>query len=185
MVERERDLQQQIDVLRRELARTRIIFTAVLGAGAAIAFLSAAAAAQDPRMLRARSLVIEDASGNDRIVMGAPILDPRPGRSSPTTGLVINDEKEIERFSVGLQASGRVVMGFDAPPGTGDPRNRERITIVTDDTGGAYIRFLNRKTLVPGRLILDDKDQFYLEFLDFQDGKTRTRRIGFTGDEVR
>jgi hypothetical protein len=47
------------------------------------------------------------------------------------------------------------------------------------------IRFLNRKTLVPGRLILDDKDQFHLEFLASQDGKTRTKRIGFHGEEIR
>ena len=74
-------------------------------------------------------------------------------------------------------------MGFDAPPGTGDPRNRERIDIVADAAGRAYIRFLNRKTFVPGRLVLDDQDQFYLEFLDFQDGKTVSRRIGFKGEE--
>ena len=76
-----------------------------------------------------------------------------------------------------------MVMGFDAPLGTGDPRNRERINIVADAAGGAYIRFLNRKTFVPGRLILDGKDQFYLEFLDFSEGKTVSRRISFKGEE--
>lgn len=32
--------------------------------------------------------------------------------------------------------SDRMVMGLDAPPGKGDDRNRERITIVADEDGG-------------------------------------------------
>jgi hypothetical protein len=36
---------------------------------------------------------------------------------------------------------------------------------------------------VPGRLVLNDKDEFYLEFLDFPDGKTVSRRISFHGEE--
>ena len=47
---------------------------------------------------------------------------------------------------------------IDAPPGTGDPRNRERITLAADEKGGAHVRFLNRKTLVPGRIVLDAED---------------------------
>lgn len=140
--------------------------------------------AQDTRVVRARTLVIEDHEGRDRVVLGAPVPDIKGGgRVSPSVGLVINDPEGVERFGVGLQANGRMVMGFDAPPGTGDPRNRERINIVADAAGGAYIRFVNRKTFVPGRLILDDKDQFYLEFLDFPDGRTISRRVSFKGDE--
>jgi len=141
-------------------------------------------AAPQSAAVRARSLIIEDEAGRDRIVLGAPVPDPREGkRISASYGMVINDAEGIERFGVGLQASGRMVMGFDAPPGTGDPRNRERINLVADENGGAYIRFVNRKTYVPGRLILDKDDQFYLEFLDFPKGKTISRRISFKGDE--
>jgi hypothetical protein len=187
------DLQEQVDLLKREVWRLRVgtafaVGAAVIAAinGAAGAAISATSGAQDSKALRVRSLVIEDEAGNDRIVLGAPVPDPREGRrNSPSTGMVINDEKGVERFAVGLQANGRVVMGFDAPPGTGDPRNRERITLVADATGGAYLRFLNRKTHVPGRLVLDDNDQFYLEFLDFAGAKVTTRRIGFKGEEIR
>lgn len=139
--------------------------------------------AQDARAIRARSLIIEDAAGRDRIVFGAPLADPQ-GRVSPTTGMRINDPQGAERFFVGLFDNNRVVMGFDAPPGTGDPRNRERITLVADANGGAYIRFLNRKTSVPGRLILDEDDRLYLEFNDTVDGKFTTRRIGFGGEQI-
>jgi hypothetical protein len=187
------DLQEQLDLLKREVWRLRVGTAFALGAvviaainGAAGPSISATSGVQDSKALRVRSLVIEDEAGNDRIVLGAPVPDPREGRrNSPSTGMVINDEKGVERFAVGLQANGRVVMGFDAPPGTGDPRNRERITLVADAAGGAYLRFLNRKTQVPGRLVLDDNDQFYLEFLEFTDAKVTTKRIGFKGEEIR
>jgi len=77
------------------------------------------------------------------------------------------------------------VMGFDAPPGKGDDRNRERITIVADAEGGAYIRFLNRKTGVPGRIVLGDDDQLYVEFIGIRNGKPVAKRIGFSGEEFR
>jgi hypothetical protein len=41
-----------------------------------------------------------------------------------------------------------LVMGFNAPPGTGDDRNRERFTIVADEKGGAAIRLKDRRTFV-------------------------------------
>ena len=85
---------------------------------------------------------------------------------------------------MGLTADGTMSMGFDAPPGTGDDRNRERINIVANAKGSAYLRFVNRKTGVPGRLILDDDDRFSLEFLDFATGKVTIRRLSFKGEEV-
>ena len=178
-----REIEIRIRMLERQVARFQIAFavgTVLLVAGAV---WSAAVQAQDPKSVRVRSLIVEDASGRDRILLGAPLLDPQ-GRVSPSTGMKINDPNGVERFAVGLLDNGRVVMGFDAPPGTGDPRNRERITLVADAAGGAYIRFLNRKTGVPGRLVLDEDDQLYLEFLDSRDGKTMVRRIGFAGERI-
>lgn len=172
----------RVAALERQLRRFQVgLAVAMFGVAVAV-FWSVVVEAQDERTLRVRRLVVEDASGRDRIIFGAPLSDPQ-GRVSPSTGMVINDQQGAERFAVGLLDNGRVVMGFDAPPGTGDPRNRERITLVADATGGAYIRFLNRKTGVPGRLILDEDDQLYLEFVDIRDGKT-IRRIGFAGERT-
>jgi hypothetical protein len=135
-------------------------------------------------ILHARGIIIEDEHGDERIAIGSPVPDPREGkRRSPSTGLVINDTAGYERFGLALMEDGNVGMGFDAPPGTGDPRNRERINIVADPKGGAYIRFLNRKTQATGFLLLGEKDQFSLEFLDFSEGKVMRRRIGFKGEE--
>jgi hypothetical protein len=100
------------------------------------------------------------------------------------TGFVINDTAGFERFGLGLKATGRVGMGFDAPPGQGDDRNRERINIVADERGGAFIRMLDRKTGVRARLHLDDENRVALEFLDFPPGEVITRRITIDGDSV-
>src|SRR5688500_9675229 len=92
------DLQQQVDLLKRQvwslrvgaaLAVVAVVIAAITWtAGGAI---SARSGAQDSRALRVRSLVIEDAAGNARIALGAPVPDPREGRrNSPSTGIVIN-----------------------------------------------------------------------------------------------
>ena len=136
------------------------------------------------QVLRARGLIIVDERGRERIFIGSPVPDPREGtRRKPATGIAINDPAGFERFAVGLFEDNRMIMGFDAPPGTGDPRNRERITVVADADGGGYIRFLNRKTFVPGILQLETDDRLYLDFLDLQPGKVVRRRIGFNGEQ--
>lgn len=111
--------------------------------------------------------------------------DPREGkRITPSVGMVINDENGYERFGLGLQANGHMSIGFDAPPKTGDDRNRERINIVADEKGGAYLRFLDRRTLVAGFLRLDANNQLWLAFVDVRPTEVVTRRIGFKGEET-
>lgn len=137
---------------------------------------------QEPSILRARALIIVDSLGRERIRMGSPVPEP-PGRISRMTGLAIRDTAGAERFGLGLHESGQMSMGFDAPPGTGDDRNRERINIVADPKGGAYIRFLNRRTLVAGYLSLGRDDRMWLEFVDVRPDSVVLRRIGFHGEE--
>jgi hypothetical protein len=177
------DLQKRVERIERRVRHYQIALVIVV-LSFSVAMFSTTTTAQEPNVLRAKGLVIEDATGRDRIVLGAPLTDPQ-GRVSPSTGIRINDPQGVERFAVGLLNNDRVVMGFDAPVGKGDPRNRERITIVADAEGGGYIRFLNRQTGVPGRLILGDDDKLYLEFLESADGKLRAKRIGFAGETVR
>ena len=148
---------------------------------ALLAAWSQARPSADP--LRVRGLIVEDANGQARIMMGSPIADRNAG-GNPRTGIIINDAAGVERFGLGLQQSGRIVMGFDAPRGKGDDRNRERITIVADENGGAYIRFLDRTTSVPARFYLDEQNQVWLEFATTQANEIVRRRIGFSGDEV-
>jgi hypothetical protein len=154
--------------------------TFVLMCSVLLAGFSQSPASQE---LRTRSLTIEDSAGRARIVMGAPIPD-RNVAGNPRAGLIINDAAGVERFGLGLQESGRLVMGFDAPPGKGDDRNRERITLVADESGGSQIRFLDRTTSIPARLYLDDQNRVWLEFVGAQANEIVRRRIGLSGDET-
>lgn len=176
-------LELQVATLTRQVRRLQVTVAVVLAAGVG-ALISIDTSAQDSKTLRARALILEDEAGRERILIGAPIPEPEGRRASPSVGLAINDENGAERFGVGLLANGRMVMGLDAPPGTGDDRNRERITLVTDQNGGAYIRFLDRRTLIPGRIVLDEEDRLYLEFRGEKDGRPVARRIGFDGEAI-
>ena len=60
-----------------------------------------------------------------------------------------------------------MVLGLDAPPGAGDDRNRERINLVADEKGAAWIRFLDRRTNVVSRMYLDDQNRAWMSFSDF------------------
>jgi len=140
--------------------------------------------ASSVQVIRARGLIIVDERGRERIFIGSPVPDPKEGaRRKPATGITINDPAGFERFGIGLFEDNHLIMGFDAPPGTGDERNRERINISADAKGGGYIRFLNRKTSVPGLLQLGDDDRLYLDFLDVQPSKVIRRRIGLNGEQ--
>jgi hypothetical protein len=138
-------------------------------------------------VLKVRGLVVVDEQNRERIVLGTPIPDTRDGkRVMPMSGMAILDTEGYERLGAGMMDDGKVVVGLDAPRGKGDDRNRERIHLVADGDGGAMIRFLNRKTGVPGWLRLGDDDKLYLEFLDIQKEKNKIfrRKIGFTGEET-
>jgi hypothetical protein len=100
--------------------------------------------AQQPDALRASQLIVEDANGRARVVLGP----------------------------------------LDAPPGTGDDRNRERINLVADEKGGAWIRFLDRRPSVVSRMYLDEQNRAWLSFTDFSQTPAMIRRYGLTGEDV-
>jgi hypothetical protein len=95
-------------------------------------------AQQAPGVLRARGLIIEDDAGRPRVVLGAPIPEQR---STTRTGLKILDASGVERLGMNLLSNGSMVLGLDAPAGTGNDANKERITLVADDKGGAAMTF--------------------------------------------
>jgi hypothetical protein len=130
--------------------------------------------------LRVRQLIVEDTDGRARVVLG--YLDA-PGNTR-RIGMRINDPRGAERFGLSFRDDGTMGMGFDAPPGTGDDRNRERINIVADERGGAHIRFLDRRTSVASRMYLDEQNQVWLSFSDFTRTPPLIRRYGLGGEEV-
>jgi hypothetical protein len=155
----------------------------LLWAGTALIQLARAQQQPSDLILRARTLIIEDGEGRPRMVLGSPIPD-RQQRGNTRTGMIINDADGVERFGLGLNNAGSVVMGFDAPRGKGDDRNRERITIVADGNGSGYIRFLDRQTRIPARLFLDEDNRVWLEFNEVQGNAIVRRQLGFTGERT-
>ena len=179
------DVHARIARLERRVRHLTII-SAVLSTGAMILVAAAWSSGSQSEILRARQLVLEDEQGRARVVLGAPLPRFREGGRAlpPRIGIAINDSLGFERFGLALRANGIMGMGFDAPLGTGDDRNRERITIRADQNGGSHIRFLNRQTSVVGYLWLDDDDRMWLEFVDVRPDKVVRRRIGFEGEET-
>lgn len=171
-------LQEQMNRLEHQLRWFKI--AAVVLAVLAIAFaLAPRTSAQPPDSIRVRQLIVEDAEKRPRIVLG-----PLDAGKSLRTGLRINDPNGVERFGVAFMDDGNLVVGLDAPPGTGNDANRERITLVTDPKGGAYIRFLDRRTSVVSRMYLDEQNRAWLSFSDFTQKPAMIRRYGLTGEET-
>lgn len=180
--DRTQDIDSRIAAIQRQCSQLRMALVLILiGALASFAWATRATAQQTQisQVLRVRTLIVEDAAGQPRIVIGAPIP-----QSSSRVGLRINDDRGIERLGMSLQANGNMVLGFDAPPGTGDEANRERITLVADQQGGAYIRFLDRRTAEAARIYLDPQNRVWAQFSDFAQKPPLIKRIGLSGEEV-
>ena len=172
-------IQQRLDRLQSSVRRLRVVCALAI-AGVLLWTSTSRSEAQQPDVLRVRGLIIEDANGRARVVLGA--LDPPP--STRGVGLRINDPAGAERLALYLTDSGRAGIGLDAPPGTGDDRNRERINLAADETGGSYIRFLDRKTSVAARMYLDEQNRVWMQFSDFAQTPASIRRYGLSGEEV-
>jgi hypothetical protein len=171
-------LRNQMDRLEHQLRWFKI--AAVVLAVLAVAFaLAPRPSAQQPETMRVRQLIVEDANGRPRVVLG-----PLDSGQNRRTGLRINDPNGVERFGVAFMDGGDMVVGLDAPPGTGDDRNRERINLVADAKGGAHVRFLDRRTSVVSRMYLDENNRAWLSFTDFTQKPALIRRYGLTGEET-
>lgn len=178
------DLNQRVVELERRMANARRAML-VGGLLAIVVALSGWVTSPISDIIRTRGIIIVDEAGRERIYIGSPLPDPIEGkRIQPGTGLTIVDTLGVERFGLGLFPNGRVVMGFDAPRGTGDERNRERLSLVADEHGGAYLRLLDRKTRARAFLSLEESDEAALHLLDWTADSIRIRRIGFGGDSV-
>jgi hypothetical protein len=173
------DVTTRLAHLERRFQQTQRLLLAAMGGLAALGV--AAWRPQVPDTLRTRTLVLEDAQGRKRIVVGAPIPEPAGARIMPSTGMIILDTNGVERFGVGLFPNGNMNMGFDAPPGTGNDRNRERVSISAFGDGGAEIRMLDRETWVRARLALDSDNSVALDFLNFPPGQRLQRRFNIDG----
>src|SRR6187401_2368996 len=165
--------------LERQLRVLKIAAVILAVLAIAMALAPKPEAQQPSASMRVRQLIVEDEQGQSRLV-----LCPLDSSSDRRMGLRINDASGVERFGVAFMDNGNVVLGLDAPPGTGNDANRERMTLVADAKGGAYIRFLDRRTNVVSRMYLDDQNRAWMSFSDFSQTPALIRRYGLTGEEV-
>jgi hypothetical protein len=155
-----------------------------LGGGAEPQWVHGASGPADT--LQARVLEIVDAEGRPRVVLGAPLPAPAPSveRTAPMAGLAIFDTSRHERFGTGLQPDGRMVMGFDAPPGVGSGGNPERINLVANSDGTAFIRLLGQDSFLKSLYRLNSAGEAELQFLEVTPDSVLRRRYSFEGTEV-
>jgi hypothetical protein len=173
-------LRNQMDRLEHQLRWFKIAAIVLAVLAVVFALAPRSAAQQQPDTMRVRQLIVEDANGRPRVVLG-PLDGPGNYRR---IGMRINDPNGAERFGVSYKDDGVIGLGLDAPPGTGDDRNRERINLVADEKGGAWIRFLDRRTSVVSRMYLDEQNRAWLSFTDFTQTPAFIRRYGLTGEET-
>jgi hypothetical protein len=172
----------RLDLLERQLRRTRLI-AAVAGIGLLATWITGAvwqAAPQRQDIVRAKVLIIEDADGRDRIVLGAPMPDGRQ-----VTGLKILSPEGAEQFGLSLKADGAMGMGFDAKPGVGSQANRERLNLGVTPKGQGWIRYLDNQTRVRLYLQLDSAGAPALQFWDWPDAqRIIIRELGYPGEKT-
>ena len=165
--------------LERQLRVLKIAAVVLAVLAIAMALAPKPAAQQPAESMRVKQLIVEDESGRSRLVLG-----PLDAGNNRRMGIRINDTSGVERFGVAFMNDGNMVLGLDAPPGTGNDANRERINLVADQKGGAYIRFLDRRTYVVSRMYLDDQNRAWMSFSDFTQTPALIRRYGLSGEEV-
>lgn len=173
----------RLEMLERRTRRLRLSTAAFALSTAALLTMGFVRGATVSDEVRTRQLVVVDAAGRPRVIIGAPVVD-NFDRVSPATGMVIRDSVGNERFGVSLDGRGNMGLGLDAPRCTSQPCNTERINLVADAEGGSHIRLLDRHTGVAARIVLDDDDRAYLDFLKVTPDSVRGRRMGLSGDSA-
>ena len=166
----DRDVRMRVETVERSLRHTRVALAAMalLNAGLVLTAMRPSddtppSSAQAQDVIRTRGVIVVDSAGTPRIVIGQA-----PGqRRSPQHGIMINDVKVHERFGVGIADDGLMGMGFDAPVGVGDQRNRERMYLAVGPSGLASFHVMDNTTRVKARLSTDRNNQAWLEFLDW------------------
>jgi len=174
-------LRARVERLERTVRRTRVMAMTVT-IGLVATWITGAAWRPAPAMqetVRTRLLVVEDADGRDRIVLGAPMPDGRE-----YTGMKILDPDGAEQFGLGLRTDGSIGMGFDTKPGVGNPANRERLNMGVTAAGQGWIRYLDNQTRARMFVRLDSADSPVVQFLDWPDAqRIAVRQLGFAGEE--
>jgi len=179
MTSSEQDLRLRLDRLERSNRGVRFLAAAATIGLLATWSTAAVVESREPREpVRTRLLVIEDAEGRDRIVLGAPMPDGRDN-----VGLKILNPDGAEQFGLGLDPDGSVSMGFDTRPSVGDPRNSERLNMGVTAAGRGWIRFLDNRTRARLWVRLDSAEHPVVQLQEWREGAgIEVEQLGVDGD---
>lgn len=154
-------LQHRLTVLEHRLRVHRVAFGLLI----VVLVLVAArpmADQQAPAELRVRGIIVEDEAGQARIVLGS--LGERTHGEG--FGIALNDAAGAERFGISHFPDERIVMGFDAPPGVGNPM-RDRLGLGVAGNGRPFFMMLNNDTTSPLRMYTTDENEARIEFIQW------------------
>ena len=161
---------ERIRHLETRLRQLQLALVAVLGLPLFL-FAVAAAARQAPSVLRVRGIIIEDAEGRERILLGSPFpkVPGRKRQDQETSAIVFLNERGADRLTLGEgtlpQVGGRVVhrspglisnYGMLIHDANGDERGG--MTFFADSAGGGRaVVALDRPTGDAWAAWVDDK----------------------------
>lgn len=138
----------------RQLRRTNVLLAVgtLFAVAGAVTSLHADTGTAPPRVgpdgvLEVRGLVVKDASGTPRVILGAPVPDPivngEPSpRLAPLSGLILLDHLGNERGGYGTANLGEHSEAFLT---LDDARGREVFTVVANTSAGATLTLRNQK----------------------------------------
>jgi hypothetical protein len=187
MMNLDAELSQQVRSLRRQV---RVLQVGLLLLASTV-LLAAMPAARD--VIRAKGLIIVDAQGRERILLGAPVPSVTGRKVAATESLVFRSESGADRVILGESPSpvigGKVYPRIGAAWGMvlAGPAGDERGGMTYLDSGRVAFA-LDRPTGDAIGLMVDDKSGFAGMLINYDSGKLGTYtgafRVGTSGSHV-
>ena len=183
--------------LQREIGRLRVLVIIALLAVIALAAMSLlrkpVAPSKPETILRAQGLVITDAQGHDRILIGAPVPDSkdRTRKDDASDGIIFLGKTGADRLALGQLPSLHINGKTYKRSGNGDnygmtlydPKGSERGGMGFMGTGRVGIALDRATPPYEGiGLIVDDKSDFAGMYVNYSDPNARDSAIELGSD---
>ena len=190
---------QDLVALQRQITwlRTGLIITVLLLAALAAVLWINHAASQTDRIIRTQGIVIVDAHGHDRILIGAPVpaSSSRTRKDDASDGIVFLGSTGADRLALGQMPS-PVINGKAFPRiGDGDNYGMALYDKTGNERGGMGFLGMGRVVISLDRaapmsddigMMVDDKDGFAGMIVKYADSKVQAPafELGATANEV-
>jgi hypothetical protein len=122
---------ERLEQLERFVRNAKLLFLVVLVAGGSLFVFGryAVATAPETKILHVRGIVIEDATGHPRMLIGAPISNKGRTRQDDVTGIVLLGSDGTDRLTIGT-------ADYDQKQGTLQHRIANGVGVLLNDAHG-------------------------------------------------